>query len=164
MFGSKKGDLTASPMRQTKAKVLGAISSARACIVPHQTKLNESQILIENASQLQSAANAFEEELFNFNEKRSTKVIDQLCDTNAALEETLSAFCDYTNALTSTKSSTVKTVVTAISPLLPPLIYAFYESMKPSPTPAVEEPLVDMEEKRQKEADDYLLSFCGFSA
>ena len=164
MIGGESGDFLTSPINQTKSKLSGAISAAKDCIVPHQTKLNESQILLDDASKIQCAANAFEERLFNFNQMRTTKTIDQLSETNSQLEDTLAQFSDFTNALISTKSSAVKTFVTAISPMLPSIIFSIYENFQPEPEPEpIEEEQNDEETLTEEELLDYYQSMCGMA-
>ena len=166
MFESESSEFLTSPINQTKTKLSTAISSAKGCIVPHQTKLNESNILLNDASQIQCAANAFEERLFNFNELRSTKVIDQLSETNTQLEDTLSLFTDFSNALVSTKSSAVKTLITVLSPMLPSIIFSIYENFQ-QPSNDIEE--TDFEEEdveerlNEDQLMDYYQSMCGMS-
>ena len=129
-----------SPLNQTKSTLKTAISGAKSCLVPHQTKLNESQILIDDASQLQTQAHHFEERLFNFNALRNSKHIEQLTESNNELEDTLSLVNDYVQICTSTRSSMIKSILKGAAPLLPPIIFALYESMMKNDDMSVELP------------------------
>ena len=118
-----------SPLNQTKSTLKHAISDAKSCLIPHQTKLNESQILLDDASQLQTEAHSFEEGLFNFNARRNSKHIEQLTESNNELEDTLSLVNDFVQICTSTQSSMIKTILKGGAPLLPPIIFVLYENM-----------------------------------
>lgn len=119
------------PLTQTRLSLNNAIAGAKDCIVPHQTKLNETQILLEDASSLQSAANRFNEAVCNFNAKRNHKFLDQLVETNNSLESALGAFTDYTKAVNSTRSSTIKSVLKSSTTFLPTIVFWLFECLKP---------------------------------
>ncbi|EAY22626.1 hypothetical protein TVAG_475540 [Trichomonas vaginalis G3] len=130
------------PLKQTRLVLNNAILAAKDCFTPHRTKLGESQILIDNAIALQSSANRFNESIVNFNAKHNQKLYDQLVETNNALESTLSAFTDYSQAVNSTRSSTIKTVLLNAASYLPGIVYWLFESLKPEIKPIIKPEVV----------------------
>lgn len=119
------------PLTQTRLSLNNAIAAGKDCVIPHQTKLNETQILLDDAASLQSTANGFNEVVCNFNAKRNHKFYDQLVETNSSLESALGAFTDFTKTINSTRSSTIKDVLKSATTILPSVVFWLFEYLKP---------------------------------
>ena len=139
----------------TKSIFSQAIKNGNRLINLKEEKMNESQLLLDAASSLHSAANRFISLSDEFNENRDKSLIEQLCETNTKLENAFVALNDHLAASTSSKSVTVKKLLSVSAPFLPLAMYFCFDKMKEKP--------VDTEAPPPKLPDDEESSKIYFS-
>lgn len=134
------GGLTDS-LGLTKSVLASAINQGKYLLSSRATKLNEGHLLFDAASSLHAAAQAFLSRVDSYDDQRDKSPLEQLSETNNCLESAYTAFTDYMVQHNSSRAGSVKKIVTALMPLVPPLVYAMYEhySIVPDP-PEPEDP------------------------
>ena len=144
-------------LEQTKKMINDAIDNGNKLINLQEEKINESQLMINAARDLNSASFAFTSAIDHYNEERDHNVIEQLIETNENVESTFIAFNEYVANNTSSRASLVKTALSLSAPLLPIGLYycfkVFQKIAKPAIKIIVENVIIDNSD------DNFVLPF-----
>lgn len=134
----------------TRTTLERSISKGQELLATRAEKLNESQSLMDAASELHKAAHRLEE----LHNDRNRSVLDQLEYANETLEGAFVRLNDYVVANTSSTANGVKRLVEMAMPLLPVAAYLLYEHLR---IEEVQEPEAD-EESEEDTYEDILFA------
>ena len=134
----------------TRSTLERSISKGQELLVARAEKMNESQSLMDAASELHRAAYRLGE----LHNERNRSVLDQLEYANETLEGAFVRLNDYVVANTSSTAHGVKKIVEMAMPFLPVAAYFLYEHLRPEE----EEIQVVEEEPETENIDDILFA------